>query len=398
MKDVIINLKFFFKLLQDKKYDDIYTNYGNIPYILFADLKYKKNDIKKLVEDNNYKILYEKYGVNEPFISKVYKKHINNLISKGNYMDIINIYDYSLYNKNKFKIIKSGIIKESGSIIKANKELFKEFIKESIMDGLKYSYILLITLNILIAQFRVSAYNDSIKDNVEILETYNNKNEKYSNYIKSLNIDNDLDIVMKIIYDMWNEMDGYGEPKYEALGIPRIAFANLNGSGVCRNIADDFSARLNSINPEYNAGTLAVKANFEYYDKLANIERKYSNDYYVDEDEETKSINLIGNHMVSFFKPIGKNYYLVVDPTNPVIGIIVNGKIYIFSNKDGKGLDFKFLGQALISLETNYTEIQYEFMKSFILHTNIDEIDALNDIWGLDAQNKSIEKIKKLNK
>ena len=391
--NVIVNTKTLLKLLRRKDYEGIYNKLGKRPYVLFADIKYKKQDINELLKNNDYVTLYKKYGIEEPLTYKIFKKHIQKLISNGKYMDIINICGYDFYNKNKYKIIKEGIFKETGNTLKAMGAVFKEKTKECFKDSLKYACTIILTLNFLMPLFRLSVYNDSVRENKELLEEYNQRIDDYTDYIKSLNIDNDLDLVMKIIYDMWNEMDGYGNAKNDPMGIYRIAFADVGSAGVCRNIADDFSARLNRINPKYDSRTLVVDGKFEYYEEMANIDRRYATEY--ENTENNEGIDFIGNHMVSTFKPTFGDYTLVVDPTNPVIGIIVNGKIYVFSGTNGKGLEYKPLGQAFISIEKSFGKIEYEFMKSAILHTSIDKISQLDEIWGIEAQNKSLDKIKK---
>lgn len=394
MEKTKFNPKLLYKLLKEKKYDEIYDTFGSLTYVFFADIKHKKQDVARLIQNNDYKTLFEKYGLNEPFISKKYNKHFNKLLSDGNYNEIISIYGYDFYENHKYKIIKSGLSRETGSKVKANSVVFKEMVKDSMRCVLKNSYIFIFALNILIAQLRTSIYLESVNEYKNVLEIYNSKIDEYAEYINSLDIDNDLDIVMKVMNDMWNEIDGYGVAENESVGLYRIAFAENNNAGVCRNLADDFSARLNRINPEYKADTLVVEANFDYYtsESTANIDFRFA-DGYVHEGSESSNENYLGNHMVSTFKPLDKNYTLVVDPTNPSIGIIMNGKIYMFSTLEGKGLDFKPLGQLFFSLENYYGNTMYDFYKSIFLYTSNEKVEELNKLWGMDAQNKSLEKI-----
>lgn len=53
---------------------------------------------------------------------------------------------------------------------------------------------------------------------------------------------------------------------------------------------------------------------------------------------------IFGNHMVTAIDIPKQNTILILDPTNPSIGTIKNGKIYMFSNKEGKGMDLAFWG------------------------------------------------------
>ena len=108
--------------------------------------------------------------------------------------------------------------------------------------------------------------------------------------------------------------------------------------------------------------------------------------------------NIVGNHMVSIFKPTGKDYTLVVDATNPSIGVIANGEIYLFSNNNGEGLDFKPLGQMSTIINYKYSDVEKEFAFNFLNYMDNEELQKLNEEWGLNAQNQSLDKIRKNNK
>ena len=98
--------------------------------------------------------------------------------------------------------------------------------------------------------------------------------------------------------------------------------------------------------------------------------------------------------MVTILNPIGKNYTLVIDPTNPSIGIIDNGKIYMFSTLDGKGLYFKPIGQLLIVKNYEFENVQKEFgLESYTNGISKAELQLLNEEWGVETQNSALEKI-----
>ena len=98
--------------------------------------------------------------------------------------------------------------------------------------------------------------------------------------------------------------------------------------------------------------------------------------------------------MVSILQPTGKDYTLVIDPTNPSIGIIVNGDIYIFSNEDGKGLTFKPLGQIMGAIDCE--NVLNDFMSSSIKRTTKETLAQLSLEWGINAQNESLEKVRNI--
>ena len=60
------------RLLKDKKYDEIYSSYGQTIYTLVVPRKYKKQDINKLFSEGKFEDIYHKYG----------KSTYNSLLSK----------------------------------------------------------------------------------------------------------------------------------------------------------------------------------------------------------------------------------------------------------------------------------------------------------------------------
>lgn len=392
MESILNNPIQFARLVKENRYEEIYNLYGRDAYILFADIKYKHQDIKRLLASDDYVTLLNKYGFNQPFLSSKLNKHFKKLVKDGKYTEIINIYGYDFYESHKYKIIKSGLSIETGNSVKATGVVFKEMVKDFIRPILKYSYIAIFALNILAVQLRSELYEKSINEHQEVIDIYNEKLSKYVDNFKTLGLDNDLDIIMKVMSDMWEDINGYGNPNVEGIGFYRIAFALDNAPGVCRNMADDFVAKINAINPEYNARTLVVNADFSNFNNASsNVGRKYA-DNYVKSDFENEGSNILGNHMVATFDPIGKDYTLIVDPTNAVMGVIIDSKIYIFGTTEGKGFELRPVGQVFLGLDSSFSSIRNTFYKSFKLQRK--QLDELNQQWGKEAQNKSLEKIK----
>ena len=397
-------LKLFKKLLDNKNYDEIYTLFGRDLYALFTPFSYKKEDIKKLMNEQNYSTIYNKYGYIETLFIKNFRKRkkeeIEKLLDEKRYIELYEKYP-SEVNTNQKEIVNNDIEYEAPT----NKvKLYKA--EKSLARGLKNCLYILESLSIgaivILSDFRYtinSQYEQDLIDNAILIQKYDDKIESYADEIHSLNLDNDLDIIMKVMYDMWNEMEGYGTPKLDINNLGRLDFTDANGVGVCRNIADDFSARMNAINPKYNARNITVYLNDEAYthesfDNIKTKRAKETTNNNVDNEEED-SIDItkyFGNHMVSILNPIDKDYTLVVDPTNPSIGIINDGEIYIFSTETGNGLTFKPLGQILTNI--NSDEIVYTFISSTFNDLDKQKLDALSYEWGVDAQNEALEKIK----
>ena len=168
----------------------------------------------------------------------------------------------------------------------------------------------------------------------------------------------DLQTVMKVMDDMWENIDGYGEPKIDSPYFPRLDMTE-GGVGVCRNMADDVTAKLNAINPEYNARNLTVYLDSEELTSegfsMANIERTIlqDNETVVDQDNENqdqdgtdnsegekedknelteeqkeKLSKYVGNHMVTAIDLKEEDVTLIIDSTNCNLGVFEDGKIY----------------------------------------------------------------------
>ena len=404
----------FLKVLESKNYEQLYVMFGKTIYALFTPFEYKKQDIKRLLDNNDIAGIYNKYGKLEQFFIKNFrrrkKEDIKRLLSEKRYIELLDKYGERTFNEHKKEIYKEDVEYETGSKLKA--KLYKS--KFSIAKGIKLAVASLTSLVVSAtglvagALYKTSndAYAHALEEYSTLIEQYDDKINEYAKEINNLGLDNDLEVVMKVMYDMWNEMEGYGNPELDLTGLYRLDFAQSGGKGVCRNIADDFSARMNAINPEYNARIVAVNADFSSYtkDSIANIDNHIAPSETIsssENNEDDKSsnlidnaVNLVGNHMVSIIEPIGKNYTIVVDPTNPSIGIINNGKIYMFSTQDGKGLSFAPIGQILTVKNYDYNSVQNEIsFESFVNGVSKEELIELTDEWGVEAQNQALEKI-----
>ena len=97
------------------------------------------------------------------------------------------------------------------------------------------------------------------------IEAYDKFLEDYATYINSLNL-NDLEIIIKVMIDTLNQIDGYGRADNLISGYYGLSFM-LEGKGVCTSFADDFTRKMNKINPKYNARNVVVYVD---EDKLNN--------------------------------------------------------------------------------------------------------------------------------
>lgn len=331
-------------------------------------------DIKKLEKENRYYDIYEKY----PFYTN-YRKAMNfdSKIETGkNYSDLkYRIRELTIYNS--FKKIKQDAIKA----------LICCFI------GPHIALLYLSGLNCL------SNYN-TYKFNKEIITQYDDNLEEYASQFDT-NTMSDMEIIMTVMNDIRsNTQYGFDFDETEIYNRPRVVLNDNNNIGVCRHMADKFTTIMNMINPDYEAYNLAVYLDAEYSKYTpCNIDRplsdKFKEDLENDENnnESTPELEkkLLANHMVSILKPIGKKYYLVVDVTNPSIGVLKDGKIYMFNANDYSFIEYRPIFQYITSINGSYTNVMNDFLSS--KDQNID-LDELNKLYGLKQQNKVLEKIK----
>ena len=210
---------------------------------------------------------------------------------------------------------------------------------------------------------------------------------------------------------MWDSIAGYGNPKKDIVGFNRLDFLEENGIGVCRNMADDVSAKLNAINPEYNARTLAVKMDVEKSIKINNIgnskrppsNNEENNNYVVPDDNSfayNLAVDLNGNHKVVLMDIQKENITLVVDPTNPGIGVFRDGKIYMFYVPDGEILTVRHFSTSIDGTLSIFDYNKRKIDSFFDSNISIEELERK---YGVDAQNKALDYVlslenKKMNK
>lgn len=359
------------ELVQKEKYDDIYKLYGRDKFLEYAPNSYQKDDILDLLCDGRFYFIYEKYG------AKTYQEWL-------------------------FKMIEDDVLYETGNRFLAKNEVFK-YRWNGIVKNLRDTCV---TMAFIVTASMQIGFSKNIYDNKKAVATelsdYNDYNKKYASYINSLGL-NDLETVIKVMYDMWDGMYFYLIPpeNYDKIGINRLSIYEY-GVGVCRNMADDMTAKLNAINKSYDATNLIVNMTTTNGVDCNNIKRKFleissdnetNNETSNEEEKKDESFftnpNLVGNHMVSCFYVKENNVIMIADPTNSLLGIMKNGKIYLFQkNGDGK-LEIKYFGNIIYGTDKKLNEI---YIKSFF--TNGD-IDTLDDLFGIDMQNEAIDKVKK---
>ena len=144
-------------------------------------------------------------------------------------------------------------------------------------------------------------------------------------------------------------------------------------------------------------------------EKLANIKRNIiENNETVDDNNGKQDENnnkfdfthLTGNHMVTAVDIPGKNISLIIDATNPSIGVFVNGRIHMFSSHDGKGIQLTETFQVLLEGIMSVIDLDQTVIKSFL--PTEESLEELENEYGVDALNNALVEVadieEKLNK
>lgn len=371
-------------LKTEKKYEDIYREFGADIYRQVAPSRYKKKDLKLLKKEGRYEDIYNKYGEDK----------YNEALVKARYDEI--------------KEVKGGF---KAALWKIGQKL-----KIYGVTGLLTASTAIGASSIAISnEVKNEIENNSVKYESEI-ENYNNKITDYANEVNQMKL-SDVQIYMKVMEDMWGSIKGYKNPEKDILGYGELDLATEEGYGVCRNMASDVAKKLNKINPEYNARTKVVSMGKDGYYQIANIERKIIQDNETvqetenqDQEQQNESESsgkiaesigniaqkILGNHMVTFVDSPEDNLTLVLDPTNPGIGIYTEGKIVMLNSDKENGLNFetKAYMDAVFTkggIEGVTEEIE-DYLKSF-RNPNLTK-EEIVEKYGIEAQNQALEDLK----
>ena len=381
--------------------------------------KEKQNIIKQLKKDKNYHAIYVNFGriayLNN--IPRSYrKKEIKKLKNEGRYEDIFNKYGEEEYNKillhacvQEMKEAKGPLKAYSWGILQRIKMFTKQV-------GIYTASMLLGFSAILIEAGQEKIDENGVKYEKEI-ENYNENISQYAEEVKKMHL-SDLQIIMKVMDDMWNNIQGYGTPQKDILGYLELDLATKDGYGVCRNMASDMAEKLNKINPKYNARTMNATIVEEGNYHLADIELK-SVEFNENLEEDDRGLNqtlnenirqekeraileligeplaeglknITGNHMVTLIDIPEEDVILVVDPTNPSIGLYKNGKIKMFNS------DKEYVTNEVSTMLFNgYEGIETveDFIDSF---TNDSSYEKLKEKYGLEQQNEALKYVRNL--
>ncbi len=365
-------------LVDEGKYDEVFSQYGRDAYKKFVPGKYRRAELKRLKAEGKFEDIFSKYGEDE-------------------------------YSKVLIGAMFDEIREEKGFVSAALWRagyMAKRAALTTALFGLAFSAVLP-------PVFGMATADEIDKNTVQYageIEKYNERNKEYAKLFGDVNVSK-LQIMMKCMDDMWGSIQGYKQPDINATGYLELDLATEEGYGVCRNMASDVAKRLNAIDPSFNARTLPVKIGEDGF-TVADIERTVLQDDETVNDEnkdhsseETKDDvitnvlqNVAGNHMVTLVDIPEDNIILVVDPTNPGLGIYKDGKMIMFnSGWDGKTVEYdsKELTALMFTRGIGETEeIASDFLRSFE-KPNL-SMDELTEKYGVVAQNQALNQVRAL--
>ena len=368
--------------------------------------KSSKDRIKEYKKQGKYNEIYLEFGQKEYLRnvpSKIKNAELKQLKKEGRYEDIYNKYGEEEYNKVLVKAMYNEI-KETKGTPKALLWRIGHALKFASAETLVIAATATASFN-LASDLEIKT--NSIKYENEI-ETYNKKINDYAKNVQDMKL-TDVQTFMKVMDDMWSEMQGYKAPEKDIYGFYELDIATPEGYGVCRNFASDVAKKLNAINPKYNARTMKVYMGDNDRYMVANIDRNIieNNETVREKDNELnlsdegidKLTEVLGNHAVTFVDIPEDNLIVVIDPTNPGIGIYKDGEIYMQNSRLEKETDFesKEVVNAFLSGEYGgMAHTVYTYLASFKdSKLTAEEIESK---YGIEAQNKALDEVRAMSK
>lgn len=366
-------------LKKQEKYNQIYLDYGAEAYQKYTPSKVKKAELKKLKKEGRYEDIYNKYGPAEH----------EKILVKAMYEEI----------------------KEAKGPLKA----ILWNIGKKLKIATAYTALIAATSATTLTGMAMSDAEKNIKNNaIEYaadIEQYNNKINKYANEINEMNL-TDVQVFMKVMDDMWGSIKGYKTPELNLSGFYELDLATEEGYGVCRNMASDVAKKLNAINPEYNARVIPVGMGDTYY-QIANItrtvlqENETVSEHEGEENESSPDIlaKIFGNHMVTLVDVKEDNLTLVLDPTNPGIGIYKDGDIIMLnpvhdaSSNEKIEYEAKEYTSAVIIRGEGMQGVVDTIKDYFSTYEDANlTFEQIEEKYGLEAQNIALDEVREMSK
>ncbi len=399
------------ELINLGKYDDIFHKFGQKIFLKYVPKKYKKMDIEKLLEEGRYEDIYLKYG--EKAYNKILFKVMYKEIRENKGQREANIWKYKVRiqrflkalgfttvlglsvatggkNNENFQNVTTEI---SSSIDELSIKVQNDW-KELIDDDNRFIskdniFIQGIYIPLeLVSYFYLFCIFYNLSNQLELamckqkVEEYLQQVKKYGKSVKRMNLSN-IQIFMKVMEDMWKNIQGFKPPKLFSgkNAMMDLVLATKDGYGVCKNMALYVARRLNEINPDFNArvAEVYVPINYKGY-KKANIKTKVIKDPLKNMNElKLKVYDRVtknsGNHVIVLLDSKEDNAIIALDPTSPGIGVLIEGRIYMF-NESEYGKSSYVLKEFTTTAWANLNKTNLGFSKM-----NLDGIKDYNNSW-----------------
>lgn len=387
-------------------YDEVYRLYGRAVYFAAVSHDNRDRNKKKKIREGDYEAFLDIFGERE------FRKYLDRIVwddvkteskTLGQRISGWFRYVFPLKSVKSVKMLTRGAVPLTLATIAAPAVL---------LSGM--------------SQATQSAEKKSHKEQiVEYLDDVDAYGQELRKYDLST-----IQCMMKIGYDMWERIDGYGDPETNLVSYPGMDVSKLLGVGVCRNMADDCARRLNAVDKRYNARIIsvaayngqAIRANLPIREATHQEERKNRND---DKEERVNGVRvnvdgepileistdpikefidehsevMIGNHAVVLLDDVENDVTLVFDPTNALVGLYYNGQIEIF-NSAGKEKPIVMTSTAygeyvFGGLEKGVIERRDNIFGSFGIYSE-EKMKKLHELYDVDAQNKAIEEVRNI--
>lgn len=363
------------KLKKEEKYDEIFKQFGQKQFAKSVSRKYKKQDISKLKREGKFEDIYLRYGNGEykKLLKYAKQREIEEAYGKRSMRAFLYKTSYRIKSAFGALLIGTGIVGGAGTLAIGTTIVQSEQLKSK--EEAQY---------------------------VEEIKEYQDKVSEYAENIKAMGL-TDLEIFMKLQADMHNSIRGYATPKLDIFGHEGVDMSLEDGTGICRNMANDIMYKLNAINPEYNAREFIVKnEGGTVYTANININKiEESNKLYKGNKIPMAKIicdvlpnqdavnNLLGNHRVVAVDLKKENTTIIIDPTYALLGVFQDGKITILNSVDE--IDpvkmYRTPIGEIISRGSESLEVPSEYIKSFSSPYTIEE---LREKYGVEAQQRAL--------
>lgn len=373
-----------------------------------ATIKNIKRDIKskKLNKDEKqeyYNEVYHLYGARvyrRVTPERLQKKDIKNLLKNGKFEDIYFKHGESKYNENIGYMKAKYIEQETGNKLPKVFNRISNFIKRKIVSPMLGVALALPASSVTIDLMAERNKNEEYKQYLYQIEEYMYNIHMYAESVNKMNLSHE-EVLMKVTKDMWENIKGYGNPQLDLPTCRGLDLAKEDGVGVCRNMADDVARKLNAINKEYNARAVAAY-HLEGEYKIADIKIKVVEPDKQNEEKEEKNnyinevVKYTGNHVVVMLDIKEDNVTLILDPTNPGIGVIKNGQITMFNATKEDNFNEKITPILNYIIDGDSLGLTGQLLGTF-REPNL-SMEELEEKYGLEAQNRALESVKEKEK